>query len=307
MKSKKDLIKLVKTIIILYIIMIAITYFFIKIIINLNVEYNNLNSLDINKIIFLYPAIFCAFIFIIFITKVLFLRKYVNKKTIKNCSYLNMIVPSKERYKRNVNNLSEVQVRQFFVEKTSNNLHKFKTLMQHKKNFYLSNEKNELLYVFSTLSTSVSDINSKYSIIDPYNNDIGEIKIKEPTLLNLQDGQEIWMIILNNKQSFQIAFDLYNFNARKENVIKIIGLPLQFNNNFFDEQHLINLECNLIDTTNKELMAEMHDLGVFGNLDINIYNSKYALEIIIIYMCILLKKYNDGINMKVIMTKNFKK
>lgn len=157
----------------------------------------------------------------------------------------------------------------------------------------------ELLYVFSSLKRVYSDVDSTYSIIDPYNNDIAEIKISSPTLSKVQNGQQIWTIILNNKNSFQVTFNLYDLATRKGNVVKILDLPLQFNNNFFDSQGLINLECSLIDTNTNELIAEIHNSGAFGNSDINIYKNKYNLEIIILYMCIVLKRFNDGINMKV--------
>ena len=303
MKSKKigDLLNFLKDMIIINIIMIIIFYAFVKISIYIDGTNNNLNNLDIKKSAFLYPTIFCSFIYIVFLIRVLFWRNYVTKKAIQKCNYLNMTIPSKERYEIIVNNSSKILLRQFWIEKMSNNMYKFKT------NFYLSNENGELLYMFSQLSISASDGLSKYSMIDPYNNDIAEIKIEQPSLSNLQNGQEIWTIILNNGHSFQITFNLYNLTSRKENVLKIINLPLQFNNSFFDEQHLINLDCNLIDTNTKELIAEIHDTGVFGNSDINIYNNKYNLEIIILYMCIVLQKYRNGINTKIIMQNDINK
>lgn len=306
MKSRKikDLLNFFKIIIIIYIVTIIVCYLWFKISIYID---SSLNDLDINKIVFLYPTIFYLFIYIIFLIRVLFWRDYANKKAIKNCYRLNMTIPSKERYKIIVNNSIKILLRQFFIEKSSNNMYKLKTGFKYKENFYLGNENGELLYVISQLPISASDSYSKYSIIDPYNNDIGEIKIKEPTLSDLQNGQEIWTIILNNGKSFQIRFNLYNLTSRKENVVKIINLPLQFNNNFFDEQHLINLDCNLIDTNTKELIAEIRNSGVFGNSDINIYNNKYNLEIIILYMCIVLRRYKDGINMKVIMPNDVNK
>jgi len=306
MKSKKikDLLNFFKILIIPYIITIIICYLWFKISIYMD---SSLNDLDINKIAFLYPTIFYSFIYIIFLIRVFFWRDYANKKAIKNCYHLNMTIPSKERYKIIVNNSFKILLRQFFIEKRSNNMYKIKTGFKHKKNFYLSNENGELLYVISQLSISASEPYSQYSIIDPYNNDIGEIKIKEPTLSNLQNGQEIWTVILNNGHSFQITFNLYNLTSRKENVVKIINLPLQFNNNFFDEQHLINLDCNLIDTNTNKLIAEIHNSGVFGNSDINIYNDKYNLEIIIIYVCIVLRRYKDGINTTALMPNNISK
>ncbi len=298
MKSKKikDLLKFLKKIIIINIVMIIIFYAFIKINIYIDGTNNSLENLDIEKSAFLYPTIFCSFIYLIFFIRVLFWRNYVNRKAIQKCNHLNMTIPSKEKYDIIVNNSSKILLRQFFVKKMSNNIYRFKTFRKYKKNFYLSNENGELLYMCSQLSISYSDIWSKYSIIDPYNNDIAEIKVEKPTLSNLQNGQEIWTIILNNGHSFQITFNLYDLASRKGEVVKIIGLPLQFNNNFFDEKHLINLDCILIDTNTNELIAETHDSGVFGNSDINIYNNKYNLEIIILYMCIVLKRYEDGIN-----------
>jgi len=299
----KDLLKCLKITIIIYIILIIVCYLFVKI----SMFIDKTNNLEINKIAFLYISIFCAFIYSIFLIRVLFWRDYANKKAIKNCYRLNMTIPSKERYKTIANNSFKIHLRQFFVEKMANNMYKFKTAFIHKRNFYLSNENSELLYVVSPLSIYVSDKDSAYSIIDPYNNDIGEIKIEYPTLSNLQDGQEIWTIILNNGHSFQITFNLYTLASRKGNVVKIIDLPLQFNNNFFDEQHLINLDCNLIDTNTNKLIAEIHNSGVFGNSDINIYNDKYNLEIIIIYVCIVLRRYKDGINTTALMPNNISK
>ena len=290
-KKYKDLLNFFKKIIIIYIIAIIICYIFVAYIEKTNIK----NNLNISKIVFLYPAIFCIFIYVIFIIRVFFWRDYANKNAIKNCCHVGMTIPSEERYKMIVNNSSKIFLRQFFVEKMPHNIYKFKTYFKYKRNFYLSNENGELLYIFLNLSLSASDVHSRYSIIDPYNNDIGEIKIKPPTLSNIQNGQEIWNIILNNRNSFQITFNLYDLAVRKGDVINIVDLPLKFDNNFFDDKLSINLEGNLIDTNTNELIAEIHNSGIFGNSNINIYNTKYNLEIISLYMCVVLKRYNEGI------------
>lgn len=75
MKSKKikDLLNHFKIIIIIYIITIIVCYLCLKISIYID---SSLNDLDINKIAFLYPTIFCSFIYFIFLIRVLFWRDY---------------------------------------------------------------------------------------------------------------------------------------------------------------------------------------------------------------------------------------
>ena len=86
-KKYKDLLNFLKKIIIIYIIAIIICYIFVAYIEKTNIK----NNLNISKIVFLYPAIFCIFIYVIFIIRVFFWRDYANKNAIKNCKVVFII------------------------------------------------------------------------------------------------------------------------------------------------------------------------------------------------------------------------
>lgn len=251
------------------------------------------------KIIFLYPGICCGVIYALMLIRILFFRDYANKRAIKESRKVNMNIPDKDRYKEVLKlDSSKILLRQFFVKKGPGDIQKTVVNSKYRKNYYLGNQKGELLFIVTNLGASYPDVTSRYSIIDPYNNDIGEIKVEEATLFHLR---EKWFISLTNGNNFQLEFDPFILSSRKEGGLKIEGLSFKFLNSFFDERHMINLNCELVDANTDDLVAMAYSSQTFGNADIDIYSSYYKLEIIVLYMCITMRKYEDGLNKKVIM------
>ncbi len=299
-------------VLIMYAIFCGFTYFGVKWFTDAygsDIDINNVNvAYKTWKVLFI--GIYISMLFRIF-----FYRNIINKKIIEKAKKVNMIVPSKERYNQIMQeDYSKILIRNWFIRKLDGNSKISLTgetywvnAASRNFNFYIGNEQGELMFIVNVIRKDYPTFLDGYSIFDPFNNDIGEIKKVKPFMVHKSN----YKVKLKDKPEFNIVFDKINMISRRVNstkdVLEIINLPLKLDNDFLDEKRLINLNCH-ISTNLNEAVAETQSSDVLGNSEMIIINNKYKLEAVFLYMCLILEKYYlDGVNTKIVMPEDLKK